>query len=409
MALARSTSREVDEWPIGRLDVPELIRSGWRPVPIQQFIVKIHSRCNLACTYCYIYQMDDQSWRGRPRQMSEKTLAVTAERIREHAITHRLDQLEVVLHGGEPLLTGADYLRAAVSTLRASLPPGTELTVSVQTNGVLLDSSMLDTLADLGIRVGVSLDGGEATHDRYRRYPDGRSSFEHVERGLRLLGEARYRRIYAGILCTIDLIGDPLKTYEQLMEFEPPRLDFLLPHGDWTTRPPGRSADLTTPYADWLGSIFDRWYVARPPRPRIRLFDEILQLLIGGRSQSELIGLSPAALLVVETDGSIEQVDTLRSAYDGASATGLSVIDNSIDEALTHPGVVARQIGVRALADECRRCSLGAICGGGYYPHRYRAGEGFRQPSVYCPDLFALIQRIRGAVVAEVNRIARPG
>lgn len=409
MALAPTGSREIDEWPIGRLDVQELSRNGWRPIPIQQYILKIHSRCNLACTYCYVYQMDDQSWRSRPRRMADETLGAAAERVCHHAVTHRLDRIEIVLHGGEPLLTGPDFLRKVVSTLRASLPPGTALTVTVQTNGVLLDTPTLDALLELGIRVGVSLDGGEATHNRYRRYPDGRTSFADVERGLRLLGGARYRRIYAGILCTVDLEEDPLKAYEQLLDFEPPRLDFLLPHGDWTRRPPGRGPDLTTPYADWLGSLFDRWYVARRPRPGIRLFEEILQLLIGGRSRSELVGLSPAALLVVETDGAIEQVDTLRSAYAGATATGLNVFENSIDDALTHPGVVARQIGVQALADECRRCSIGAVCGGGYYGHRYRAGEGFRNPSVYCPDLFALVQRIRATVVAEVARLSGLG
>jgi len=100
MALSPAASREIDEWPIGRLDVQELTRNGWRPVPIGQFILKIHSRCNLACTYCYIYEMNDQSWRGRPRRMTEQTLEAAAERIRQHVVAHRLDQLEIVLHGG---------------------------------------------------------------------------------------------------------------------------------------------------------------------------------------------------------------------------------------------------------------------------------------------------------------------
>lgn len=28
-----------------------------------EFVVKIHSRCNPACDYCYVYDMADQSWR----------------------------------------------------------------------------------------------------------------------------------------------------------------------------------------------------------------------------------------------------------------------------------------------------------------------------------------------------------
>jgi len=46
------------------------------------------------------------------------------------------------------------------------------------------------------------------------------------------------------------------------------------------------------------------------------------------------------------------------------------------------------------------------VCGGGYYPHRYRAGEGFLNPSVYCPDLLRLITSIREYVAAELRRLA---
>ena len=52
--------RPGSEWPTN-LDVPGLLKDGWRPVPFRQFIIKIHSRCNLACDYCYVYEMADRS------------------------------------------------------------------------------------------------------------------------------------------------------------------------------------------------------------------------------------------------------------------------------------------------------------------------------------------------------------
>ena len=39
------------------------------------------------------------------------------------------------------------------------------------------------------------------------------------------------------------------------------------------------------------------------------------------------------------------------------------------------------------------------------YAHRYRQGDGFANPSVYCADLFRLISHIRSAVSAEVNQL----
>lgn len=400
MPLVVNQVRERPEWPVDLLDVSALVDRGWRPVPISQFLLKVHSRCNLACSYCYIYEGGDESWRTRPRTMSDETLRAAATRIGEHAVVHGLEQVEIVFHGGEPLLVGADFLGRAVDLLHAALPAGTALDASVQTNGTLLDEATLDALLPLDVRVGVSIDG---TDSALRLYPDGKPSAHLVEEAVRRLAGPRYRSIYAGLLCVIDLDHDPLAVYERLCALRPPRLDFLLPHGDWSSRPPGRPDDLTAPFAEWLIRIFDRWYTNRGDRPGIRLFDEIIHLLLGGHSRTEAVGLSPAALLVIETDGALEQVDALRTGYPGAAETGLHVLRNTVDEALFHPGIAARQLGIDALADECRSCRFGRICGGGFYGHRYRAGTGFRHPSVYCADLFALIAHIKSTVAAEVR------
>ncbi|WP_211247849.1 FxsB family cyclophane-forming radical SAM/SPASM peptide maturase [Cryptosporangium arvum] len=376
---------------------------NWRPVPISQFILKLTSRCNLNCDYCYIFNKADKAWQDRPHRMSDATVDAIGARIGQHADAHGLSRVEAIIHGGEPMLYGPDALLHALDSIEQHLPAGTELDASVQTNGVLLDGTVLDTLLAHGIRVGVSMDGTRTAHDRHRRFPDGRPSFGIVERNLRRLGEPKYRSIYAGLLCVVDLEQDPIATYQQLAEFSPPRIDFLLPHGDWNSRPPGRPDDDTTPYADWLSAIFDRWFTQPGPRPGIRLFEEILQLLLGGHSRSENIGLSPVATLVIETDGSIQQIDSLRNAYPGAAETGMHVGTHLIDDALRHPGVVARQLGIDALADACRSCRFGRTCGGGAYPTRYRAGAGFQNRSVYCPDLFALIEHVRGAVVHQLR------
>jgi uncharacterized protein len=116
--------------------------------------------------------------------------------------------------------------------------------------------------------------------------------------------------------------------------------------------------------------------------------------LLGLPAAAEALGLDPLNAVVVETDGAIEQVDSLKSAYDTAAATGLDVFRHSFDRALRHPGVAARQAGADALAATCRSCPLLTVCGGGHYAHRYRAGHGFINPSVYCADLDRLIRHV---------------
>ncbi|WP_225991445.1 FxsB family cyclophane-forming radical SAM/SPASM peptide maturase [Actinomadura montaniterrae] len=387
------------EWP-ATLDVGALLAAGWRPTPFRQFILKVHSRCNLKCTYCYMYEMADQNWMKQPRRMAKPTIDKVAERIAEHARTHALPAIDVILHGGEPLLAGIEHLRYAVGALRSAVDPPTRITFHVQTNGVLLDANFLDLFDELDVLLGISLDGYQESHDLRRTRADGRGSYQAVAAALDRLNAPRYRHLFSGLLATVDPGADPLRTYEALLAFEPPSIDFLLPHGNWDAPPPGLPAPGRTPYADWLIAIFDRWYRAPVQRTRIRMFLEIMRMLGGRPSRSEALGLSPVAVTVIETDGSIELVDTLKSAYDGASGTRLHVFRDDFDSALMLPPFAARQIGVAALSPQCRRCEVHQVCGGGLYPHRYRAGRGFRNPSVFCADLLRLIDHIQ-RVMAE--------
>ncbi|WP_433463695.1 FxsB family cyclophane-forming radical SAM/SPASM peptide maturase [Spirillospora sp. CA-128828] len=387
------------------MDVAALTAFGWRPVPFREFILKISSRCNLACDYCYVYEAADQSWRSQPKRMPAEVLRGAVARIARHAETHRLKEIEVVLHGGEPLLAGVDYIDFAAREIRAAIPCAVR--IGMVTNGVLLTDRALPVLDAHDIGVSVSVDGDREGHDRHRRYADGRGSHAVVARGLdRLAG--RYRHLYRGVLCTVDTANDPVAVYEDLLRTGPPKINFLLPHGTWSAPPPGRDPGSDdTPYADWLIDVFDRWYGSPARETGIRFFEEIMHLILGGQSRSESIGLSPVALVVVDTDGTIQQVDTLKSSFSGAPRTGFTVTGHDFDEVLGHPGIVARQIGRSALCVECLACPVRDICGAGHYPHRYRAGRGFHNPSVYCRDLMKIIDHIGGRMRADLSRPAR--
>lgn len=368
-------------------------------VPISEYVVKLASRCNLGCDYCYVYTMADQSWRTRPLFPSSETMAATARRVGEHARTHSLNAVSVVLHGGEPLLAGTERIAELVTAIRRACPSGTDVGVRVQTNGLLLDESMLAGLRTHEVRVGVSIDGSRAHHDRHRRDHGGRGSWDDTARALRLLRDNP--DMYAGLLCVVDLANDPVEVYESLLEFAPPMVDFLLPQANWLVPPPRGGA--TAPYADWLIAVFDRWYGTSQQETGVRLFQEIIHLLLGGRSISDHVGLSPVAYLVVDADGSYQQADTLKSTSPGRPETGFTVFEHSVDAVLAHPEVHARQAGVASLAEDCQRCTLLRVCGGGNYTHRFGADGGFQHPSVYCPDLTRLIHHVSSRVRSDLT------
>ncbi|MFE9994114.1 FxsB family cyclophane-forming radical SAM/SPASM peptide maturase [Streptomyces avermitilis] len=400
--------------------------------PFRQFIIKAHGRCNLACRYCYLYEGPDRTWRERPAAAPPEVLDRTASRIAEHAAAHGLTALSLVLHGGEPLLAGADTLAGFTDRVRERVrervPGGCAVHALVQTNATLLTGRRLAVLARHGIRVGISLDGGLPAHNVRRVDHAGRPSWPVVARGARLLAD-RFPESYAGILTVVDPVAtDPVETYESLLVLRPPALDLLLPHGNWSAPPPyitvepvrgspasphreaGTSYDETaTPYGDWLCAVFDRWWRAGRRETRVRLFEECIALLLGLPASTESLGLAPFDAVVVETDGSVEQVDSLKSAYEGAARTGLDVFRHTFDEALRHPGVAARQAGAAALAARCRACPLLSVCGGGHYAHRYRAGHGFANPSVYCADLQRFIRHVARRLAVDAVPAPTPG
>jgi uncharacterized protein len=387
-------------WP-DTLDVETLLSEGWQPAPFRTFVLKIHGRCDLRCDYCYMFTTADQAWRTRPRVMTRATIDAAARRIAEHAGRHDVRDIEITLHGGEPLIAGPELITYAITTIRSNLGQSCRANFGVQTNGLRLGPEFLRVFEELGVTVGISLDGDQAMHDRHRRRPDGGGSYAAAAAAAAAL--ARHPRLFGGILSVIDLRNDPVAAFEALLTFGPPTVDFLLPHGNWSAPPPGRDPESAgAPYGDWLSAVFDRWYQAPAKETGVRLFEEIISLLLGGDSRIEDVGLSPVTVVVIETDGSIEQSDMLRTAYPGAGATGLNVAADALDAALLTAGTAARQLGLRALCEACRACPAVRVCGGGLYPHRYRAGTGFANPSVYCADLYQLISHIRSRLAADL-------
>ena len=377
-------------------------------MPFRQFVLKVHSLCDLACDHCYIYEHADSSWRGRPKAIPSATVAKAGERIAEHARQHALAGVRVILHGGEPLLAGAPRLGDIAAQLRQAIGPVCELDLRIHTNGVRLNEEFLEVFRQAGVKVGISLDGDRAGNDLHRRYRDGRSSYDQVIRAVELLRSDRYKALYAGLLCTIDVRNDPVATYDALAALDPPAVDFLLPHGTWDTPPPGLGAGPQTPYADWLAAVFDRW-VADGGRVPVRIFESIIRTSRGASSLTESLGVEASDVAVIETDGTIEQADSIKVAYDGAPATGFDVFRNVLSEAAGHPAIRARQQGVGGLSATCRACPVVASCGGGLYAHRYRTGTGFDNPSVYCADLEKIINHVQARLAPVSGDAARAG
>ena len=367
-------------------------------LPVNEFILKIASRCNLNCDYCYEYNLGDDSWRRKPAFMSLDTAAKAVDRILDHRRAHGLtDTVTVSLHGGEPMLAGAARVDAIAKLVRERIEPHGPIVLTMQTNATLVDSAMLAVLRNNRIAVGVSIDGPAHVNDVHRVDHAHNSSFDATHSGILALRDAG---VLGGLLSVIDVTSDPLDVFDFLATFDVPQIDFLLPHHNWI-RPPARPGGDPNAYGKWYAAIWEAWLHGRHNWMRIRYFEQIIRGLVGAEGIFEGLGLAAVQLLVVATDGSLEGVDTLKSCGDGQQNLHLSIIDSPIDAVLEKNAYAIRQGGADRLCDQCRACPYLDACGGGYFPHRYLGGESFLAPSVYCSDLQHLIGRIRDDITTR--------
>lgn len=128
------------------------------------FVLKLSKLCNLRCNYCYEY--DELGLADRmPLDGLERFFAWLSA----HQPAGGWPPMNFVFHGGEPLLLPRCYLEAIVTSQRRHLEPaGIKYGNSLQTNLTRLDDAVLESLMDLNIGLGVSLDvfGGQRVTGR---------------------------------------------------------------------------------------------------------------------------------------------------------------------------------------------------------------------------------------------------
>lgn len=363
--------------------------------PIFMYIIKVASLCNLNCSYCYVYQGPDKSWQTKPKFLEQDILKKIANRIQEHVLSHNLNEISIVFHGGEPLLVGIEKLESYLKTLTNIIT--CKIQFGMQTNGVLLNLDFVKLLHKYKFRIGISIDGNRGHNDRNRLYHNNRSSYDDTVKSIEFLQSSdKYRAIFGGVLVVIDVRNKPIDILIALDEFNITGANLLLPDCNYES-PPLRPNDDNTIYGKWLYDFYEQWFEGYS-HIEIPYFEEIINLMMGGVSSSEEIGAKSVDFIVIDTNGDIEAVDTLKMVGREATSLNLNVGTDSIDEALLHPAVYSRMSGYNSLCKECRECEYLNNCGGGYLPHRYSKANGFINPSIYCNDLMYLFEKIKSHV-----------
>ena len=371
-------------------------------VVVDWVIFKVAQRCNLDCSYCYVYNRGDDSWESRPKFISENVAKAFAQRINEQCEKYEIPRFMIELHGGEALLLGKQRMQALLDLFRRECK-GVQVDFSLQTNGLLLDEEWLRLLVSNGVGVGISCDGPPESADRRRTYRNGRGSTLKLIRTIEHLRQSSslYNDLNPGILCVVDPTLNGADVVRWFVQHDIQSFDLLLPNGTYVNLPQDWTG--VEPYRRFLLEAFEEWFGMGKDAPRIRLFELMMRGLLGVRPSLDCLGGDLRRLCVIETDGSIGLSDLIRVCGDRFVVDDLNVFNSPLDAIDPHYGLNELQDP----CEECHSCQYFNACGGGLLPHRYDV-HSFQNPSIYCRALYALADAAFDRLRTELPHLTLP-
>ena len=349
------------------------------------------SLCNLDCAYCYYLDKAD-IYGGQEPRMSIETLEGI---VKAYIEANEVPEVQFVWHGGEPLVLGLDFYRKAVE-FQKKYAGGKRIFNSVQTNGTLITREWAKFFRENNFLVGLSLDGPEDIHNRYRLDKGRRPTWRQVMEGLRILreegvefntlttvsraGEGRGAEVYR----FLKAVGSHYMQFLPVVEFvrlkgRKNRPVIVEPGTDgatsafWSVSAQGFGEYMCAVLDDWVRQAVGQYYV--------QLFDSALAAWCGQREGVCVFGKSCYGNAVIEHNGDLYACDHF--VYPKYKIG--NVLQTPIKE-LMQKDAVARFAYRKwtSLPQRCQRCPYLPACNGECPQHRdARSGvnvlcEGYR-------------------------------
>ena len=303
--------------------------------------------CNLRCAYCFYLEKNKMFGNG-PHRMSLATLeAMVKEFLASRQETHVF-----CWQGGEPLLAGLDFFTQAVEFMKVYGGPGVNVGNVLQTNGTLLDDSWAVFLKEYNFLVGVSLDGPEWIHDKYRTNALGKGSYADVVRGIECLVR---HGVPVNSLTVVNRFSaeHPLKIYRHLRD------NVGMTHHQYIEETFGELAVTSEQWGRFLCAVFDEWVANDVGKVSVRLFDSIINRMRGGAPDCCSMMRECRSYLVIEHDGSVYPCD-----FHVLPEWRLGHVGKTSFEAMMATPRARRFAKLKQTDKRCRGCQYAPYCAG---------------------------------------------
>lgn len=339
------------------------------------------SICNLACHYCYYLKKEDLYPKGESFRMPDDILE---EYIVQHIDASSGSVINFSWHGGEPTILGLDYFRKIVDLQRKHRPSHQRIKNGIQTNGTLLDEGWCRFLAEESFSVGISLDGPQEMHDRYRVTKGEKPTYRQAMRGYELL---RQHRIPCDILCVVhaENVRYPIQVYRFFKEIKAQYIEFLPlvePQPDNEGSVSHRSVSAEA-FGRFLCTIFDEWIREDIERIKVQIFEEAARTAFGQEHSLCIFRRSCGDVPVIEHNGDFFSCDHF---VDPEHRLG-NIREAPLVDLLESPAQRAfGQAKWDTLPRLCRTCEVLNMCHGGCPKDRIlRTPDGEAGLNYLCP------------------------
>lgn len=294
------------------------------------------------------------------------------ERLLEKLIAEYMDifdnRIAFVWHGGEPLLAGISFFQRIIEHQKKYLKPGQSIRNSLQTNGTLLNDNWAIFFKKHGFRIGVSLDGTEETHNRFRKTKQQTSSFKRVIDGIKTL---RRNGIEPGIIQTVT--HSNLKQSKEIFEFFSRELKLkgwgINPFIDVTNTNNKMSGESITcnEFSDLLKVAIDLWLEKDDANLCIREIENLAAGVLGKQTLNCSYNGCCTGFFCVEYDGRVYPCDRFT---DHPEYLFGDLSTQSLRDILNGQERLRYAASVNSLPAECIDCQWLSACHNGCTHHR---------------------------------------
>lgn len=346
------------------------------PQAFNIMIKPVGSLCNLKCHYCY-YLDKAEIYGGKEPRMSEQMLE---HFIKEYIAANDVRDVFFNWHGGEPLLAGLDFYRKAMA-FQKKYADGKHIHNTLQTNATLITREWAEFFRANNFLIGVSLDGPQNVHDRYRGGKGGASVFDRVIKGIMELYRAG---VQYNVMATVNRQseGRGLEIYQFLKSAGTRFIQFMpvLEHtkdglivdpqvqgariAPWSVSPEG--------YGRFLCDIFDYWVRNDVGKVFVNQFDAVLACWCGAQPGICALAQTCGGNSIIEHNGDLYPCDHF--VYEGYKIG--NVLETDLRTLMNSTRQVRFGLDKRnALPDDCIKCKWFFTCHGECPKHRFNTTD----------------------------------